>query len=225
MKTKVILIDDDIALGSVLTLALEEAGFDVHYQTSLVAIQSLVQEFHPNIVVLDVEVGCANGIDAFDEIKLVAATLPVLFISSHTDPAYVKRAINANGVAYLKKPFSPDELIAYINRFTRPENIEEKVSLGDSSINWKARLFTAASGEVFRLTPLDIRLLKLFAANLGKLLLREQLEAVLQEEDGYSVSASQTLNNYILRLRKYFTSDSRVAIRTIPRKGYQMVLQ
>lgn len=225
MKTKVILIDDDIALGSVLTLALEEAGFDVHYQTSLVAIQSLVQEFHPNIVVLDVGVGCANGIDAFDEIKLVAATLPVLFISSHTDPVYVKRAINAGGVTYLKKPFSPDELIAYINRFTRPENIEEKVSLGDSSINWKARLFTAASGEVFRLTPLDIRLLKLFAANLGKLLLREQLEAVLQEEDGYSVSASQTLNNYILRLRKYFTSDSRVAIRTIPRKGYQMVLQ
>lgn len=222
MKKKVLLIDDDFALCCVLILALQEAGCKVHYQTSVIGALSVVQSLQPDIIILDVEVGEKNGIDTFEALKPVISQIPVLFISSHTDAEYVKRAINAGGVAYLKKPFSPDELIAYVNRFTNSEK-ETTIPFGHSSINWNTRALITPEDRHIRLTPLETRLLKLLLSNLNEVVLREQLEGALPEE-GSSVSAGQTLNNYIARLRKYLDADTSITIKTIPRRGYQLLI-
>ena len=82
-KTKVLFVDDDIALGQVVILALRASGYAAEYCTTLVGIQGVVQEMQPDIMVLDVEIGEKNGIDAVAELKLTAPDTPVLFVSSH----------------------------------------------------------------------------------------------------------------------------------------------
>ena len=56
-KIKVLFIDDDIALGNVVTVALDSLGYETYYQTSLVAIRSVIKELCPDILILDVEIG------------------------------------------------------------------------------------------------------------------------------------------------------------------------
>ena len=117
-KTKVLFVDDDIALGQVVILALRALGYAAEYCTTLVGIQGVVQEMQPDIMVLDVEIGEKNGIDAVAELKLTAPDTPILFVSSHIAGSEVARALDAGGIAYLRKPFEMEELVAYIRRHT-----------------------------------------------------------------------------------------------------------
>ena len=98
-KTKVLFVDDDIALGQVVILALRASGYAAEYCTTLVGIQGVVQEMQPDIMVLDVEIGEKNGIDAVAELKLTAPDTPVLFVSSHIAGSEVARALDAGGIA------------------------------------------------------------------------------------------------------------------------------
>lgn len=71
-KTKVLFVDDDVALGQVVLLALRSLGYVAEYCTTLLGIQNMVKEMSPDIIVLDVEIGNRNGIDAVAELKSVA---------------------------------------------------------------------------------------------------------------------------------------------------------
>ncbi len=115
-KIKVLFVDDDITLGNIVMMALNASGYEAYYQTSLTAIRSVIQELKPDIIILDVEIGKKNGIDATPEIKAIAPEIPILFVSSHIDSEKVVKALNAGGIAYLKKPFEIEELLAYIQR-------------------------------------------------------------------------------------------------------------
>ena len=50
-KIKVLLADDDITLGNIITLALEEEGYEVHYQTSAAGLAAIVKEWQPDIII------------------------------------------------------------------------------------------------------------------------------------------------------------------------------
>ena len=77
-KIKVLFIDDDIALGNVVTVALDSLGYETYYQTSLVAIRSVIKELCPDILILDVEIGQKNGIEATPELRLILPDIPIV---------------------------------------------------------------------------------------------------------------------------------------------------
>ena len=62
-KKRILFIDDDMTLGTIVALALNEAGYETHYQTSLTAITSVINELNPHLLLLDVEIGKDDGID------------------------------------------------------------------------------------------------------------------------------------------------------------------
>ena len=66
---KVLLVDDDVMLSSIITAALKDEGYEVHYQSSLTGITTILNEFKPDIMVLDVEIGTSDSIDNASGIK------------------------------------------------------------------------------------------------------------------------------------------------------------
>ena len=88
-KLKIFFIDDDIALGHICTRIMQEEGYEVLYQTSLNGAKACIVETHPDMIVLDVEIGNKNGIEAVPELKAIAPNTPILFISSHTNSQLV----------------------------------------------------------------------------------------------------------------------------------------
>ena len=208
-KTKVLFIDDDTMLGNIVVAALTEMGYETHYQTSLAAIRSILRELCPDIVVLDVEIGTGDGIQAIAEVKSVLPDVPVLFVSSHTDSSYIKRALEAGGIAYLKKPFEIEELLAYIQRHVSSHSsLPTLVPIGSLTLDTEEYLLR----EEERIT--------LLARNLDQVVSRETIERGLWPDgnaNGYS------LNNFVLKLRKDLSEGTSLEIVTIPKKGYRLV--
>lgn len=61
-KIKVLLIDDDTLFGNMVTFFLIEKGFDVLYLNSLIAVEAVISQFQPSIILLDVEIGTDDGL-------------------------------------------------------------------------------------------------------------------------------------------------------------------
>ncbi len=217
---KVLIIDDDIALGQIITMALNDNGYEAHYQTSLIAAKPTILEFNPNIIILDVEIGNRNGIDAAPEFREIAPETPILFISSHLESANVVRALNAGGVNYLKKPFEIEELLAYIKRFT--DNSQNK-SQGNKIGLFELEDHYLKKGDeiVKRLTEFEYKLLKLLVSNPNQIIKREEIEAELWEN---TIASEQSINNFIAKLRRYLSSDKSLELVTIPKVGYKLVV-
>ncbi|MDR2920127.1 MAG: response regulator transcription factor [Tannerella sp.] len=215
---KVLFIDDDVALGQIVTLALNENGYEAHYQTSLIAVKSIVSELNPDIIILDVEIGNKNGIDAAPDFRTVAPDTPILFISSHVDSANVVSALNAGGMAYLKKPFEIEELLAYIKRYTTPFQVKSsKIGI----FNLEENILKKGDEVIKRLTQFEYILLRLLMSNSNQIVKREQIEKELWEN---SSGNEQSINNYIAKLRHYLAADKSIELATIPKVGYKLII-
>ncbi len=132
---KVLFVDDDIDFGKVNCMGLKSLGYEVHYQTSLAGIETVIEHFSPSIMVLDVEIGNENGIEKAREIIPLFSSIPVLFISSHTDISLVAEGLAVGGVNYMKKPFDIRELDAYIQRFAKKQTITKNIIIGNYLLN------------------------------------------------------------------------------------------
>lgn len=220
-KIKVLLADDDIALGNIITLALEEEGYEVHYQTSAAGLAAIVKEWQPNIIVLDVELGRSSGIDLAPQLKALAPETPLLFISSHVGAETVAQALETGAVTYLKKPFEMAELTAYLRRYA-PGHRPKGIPLGPLYLDPQTHELMRDSMTLHKLSLSEFRLLRLLALHPNRTVTRREMENELWEG---GIGNEQSLNNHILRLRRYLADESNVEIRTLPKEGYRLQIK
>lgn len=219
-KIKVLFVDDDVAFGNIVTLGLEDAGCEVHYQTSLAGIKTVVKEVCPDIIVLDVEIGLKNGIEAIPMLKLIAPRIPVLIVSSHGESENVTKALEAGAVNYLKKPFEIAELLAYIHRFAI-SSPTRGVKIGMFHLRVEENLLMKGDEVVKKLSLFECKMLKLLTMNMNETVTREQMAQELWG-DSATESSEQSLNNYIAKLRRYLLEDERLNLITQPKVGYKL---
>lgn len=220
-KQKVLLVDDDVLLGNIMTMALQEAGYEVAYQASLAAIQSVVREWKPDVIVLDVEVGTKRSIETVPDIAAVAPQTPVLFISSHIEGSNVVQAMDTGGAAYLKKPFEVEELVAYVRRYM-PSFHPKGLPIGEFSLHTAEGLLMKQGETVRKLTILECKLFHLLASHCNQPVPREEIE---QELWNGKKGNEQSLNNYVARLRRYLAESESVRILTVPKTGYKLTVK
>jgi DNA-binding response OmpR family regulator len=217
---KVLIIDDDTELGNLMNMALKLSGYDVHFQSSLIGVEAIIEQFAPSIIVLDVEVGREDGIEKANKIVKAYPDIPILFISSHTDIDNIRKGISVGGVGYLKKPFEIQELEVYINRFaTKPNSADQLVPIGAYSLNICNQQLIYKEEHIKSLSPMENNGLLLLIKNKNKIVTRQQFYDVLWGTNPES-EMEATLNNLISKLRKLLEKDSKITIKTIKYKGY-----
>lgn len=220
-KIKVLFIDDDTALGNIVTLALQEFGFEAIYFSTLIGITAFIREFTPDVIVLDVEIGNKNGIDALPAIQEVAPQTPVIFVSSHHDTAMVVQALRQGGFVYLKKPFEIEELIAYIERLAQTAKPSHQIEFDCFRLDIERSILLKNNNLFSALTPFECRLLRLLASHLGQIVPREK---ILEELWHGETTNDKSLNNYVNKLRKMFHDYPRIRINTYRNQGIQLIL-
>jgi len=218
---KVLIIDDDTELGNLMNMALKLSGYDVHFQSSLIGVEAIIEQFIPSIIVLDVEVGRENGIEKANKIVKTDPDIPILFISSHTDIDNITKGISVGGVGYLKKPFEIQELEVYINRFATKPNTDQLVPIGTYSLNQDNQQLIYKQEHIKNLSPMEYNGLLLLIKNKNKIVARRQFYEVLWGTN-LETGMEATLNNLILKLRKLLEKDSKITIKTIKFKGYML---
>lgn len=217
---KILFVDDDIILSSIITTALKDEGYEVHYQSSLTGITTILNEFKPDIMVLDVEIGASDSIDNASELKMAAPGTPILYISSHIESHEVVRALKSGAVAYLKKPFGVEELIAYVDRHTHPVS-NAIIKIGSLELDIQTRTLYQASKELKRLSKLEFSLLKLLYSHKGEIVPYGKIEELWEG----AIMNEHSLYNYIVKLRKVLAADSNISISTIGGNGYMLLIK
>ncbi|MFI3297769.1 MAG: response regulator [bacterium] len=214
---KIILVDDDSDFGGSITKGLISIGYNVHYQTSLLSLENIINDFRPNILFLDVEIGDLDSIEETTQFATLFPMLPIVYISSHTEGSYHKRAFNKGGVAYIKKPIKLDEIEAYIEMYAKPF-ANEITSIGNITFKMDTRkICNIETNETASLNTQDAALLKFLIANKGVMVSFEEIDKKVW---GGKILSNNVFNNSLSRLRKTLRECSNLTITTIHSTGY-----
>jgi len=118
MPTKILVIDDDMAITELLSMLLKTHGFDVLTTNSGVEGVKLVKEKNPNVVLLDLMM---PDLDGWQVSKAIRAfnNVPILILSAINDPSMVASVLDTGADDFLVKPVPSSVLVAHIRKMVR----------------------------------------------------------------------------------------------------------
>ena len=225
-EVRVLVVDDDPQALRYIRDALSETGLTPIVTADPKEALLLMEEQRPHLVLLDLVLPDADGIDLMQDI-LRMADVPVLFVSGYGKDQVIARAFEQGAIDYIVKPFSSTELIARVRAALRrqadPYRGEslEPYMLGDLTIDYAERRVTVADRPV-ELTATEYALLFELSVNGGRVLTYDQL---LRRVWGLTNSGNVWVIRPIVRnLRRKLDddADSPTYIFTERRVGYRM---
>jgi len=219
---KILLIEDDADLFSLLRYNLEKEGFSLTGQQTGKGAIELCRQVRPDLILLDIMLPDSDGLDICKGIRKDPdlAGIPIIFLTaraSETD-RIVGLEIGAND--YVVKPFFVRELIARIKLQFRSQNAPPRVlEAGGLELDPSSRQ-VRLHGTPLALTATEFRLLEFLMTRRGVVFSREQwLNAVWGQDRAIT---DRAVNVYVLRLRQKVESDpaAPVLIHSIRGFGY-----
>lgn len=218
MLKKIIFVEDDLLLGTLIAQALETEGFEVNYMNTLNGIVAVITSFQPDLLLLDMEVGNQNSLDELPFIRMQYPSLPVIFASSHTDGEEIVRSYETGVNHYIKKPYDIKELIFHINRLLPDINsiAPSCIPFGHFRLNISNRELSDEKNLIKTLSQKEFLVLQMLLKNKRETVPRIRLLQNIWENE----EANESLNNCINALRKYIKNDEQVSIETVKGYGY-----
>ena len=209
-KPHIMLVEDEMHLARGICFNLEEEGHRVsHFENAEQALKTLEIE-HFDLVILDVMLPGMDGFQACRAIRLLDPRVPILMLTARSDDSDRVEGLENGADDYLTKPFNLVEFLLRVkgmlrrSSWYRPEPVEEGYRFGDNEVFLLSYRAKTAQGEI-DLTEMEVRVLSLFFQKEGQAIHRSDL---LQSVWGYSSDTeTRTLDNFIVRLRKYFEPD------------------
>jgi two-component system OmpR family response regulator len=217
---RLLLVDDEDNLRSMLEAALRHSGFEVHPAANGRDALDAVPEVKPDLIVLDVMLPDLDGFDVCQRLRSAGDRTPVLFLTARDATEDKVRGLTMGGDDYLVKPFSLDELVARINAvLRRTGNARDGAVLTcvDLELDDDAHLVTRGGVEA-SLSPTEYNLLRYLLINQGRVLSKAQiLDHVWQYDFGGDGGVVET---YIGYLRKKVDNVEPRLIQTVRGVGY-----
>ena len=218
MSNRILLVEDDAALGRQVVDSLSQAGFEPHWVQDGDDARALRPDDY-RLIVLDLMLPGTYGMDLLKRYR-AKSEVPVLILSARDDTADKIRALELGADDYVTKPFFPEERLARIQACLRRPNLSstERLVVGAIVIDFERREVTASSGPL-SLTPVELEILATLARRKGGAVTRDALvEAAL---DPAQDSSRRTLDVHISRLRNKLGRDA-AQLQTVWGIGYRL---
>lgn len=223
MKYKILVIDDEISILSLLKDFFELENFLVY--TACNGKDSLKKiDLNPDIILLDINMPEMDGIEVCTEIRNYI-NCPILFLTAKVEESDRIKGLMVGGDDYILKPFSIDELNARVKAHLRREerkNTKEKVKfLKEIVINYSDRKIFCRNNEInFTKTEFDI--LEILSINSGRIFSKEDIYEKLWgfDKDGDSIIITEHIRRIRMKIAKY-TDDT--IIETVWGVGYKWI--
>ncbi|MBC3234183.1 MULTISPECIES: response regulator [Pseudomonas] len=213
---RLLLIEDDVALGEGIHQALVREGYTVDWlQDGSSALHALLSETF-DAVVLDLGLPRMDGLEVLRRLRDSGATVPVLILTARDATEDRIAGLDAGADDYLIKPFDLAELKARLRALLRRSAGRARVVIEHAGICLDpSTQHVSYHGQTVLLTPKEYQLLHELLSPPGRVMTRDQLMQLLY---GWNEEAeSNTLEVHIHHLRKKFSSE---LIRTIRGVGY-----
>lgn len=210
MSAKVLLIEDEELVGTMVRMNLESAGHQVTWhKTGDQALEALASS-HFDVILLDIALPGKDGILLLEQLRQQGVNTPIMMLTARSDVDTKVKALELGADDYLPKPFDVAEMIARVNALVRRSQSDREipssqiVQFGQYQINLQTRMADTNEGEVM-LSEKETAMIALLIRARGQALSRSD---ILEEVWGMDVSPTErTVDNFILRLRKLFEPE------------------
>lgn len=207
---KILVLEDEIAIRSFVTLNFKREGFDVfEAENGLTAIKLFDENPDIEIAVLDVMLPDIDGFEVLKYIRNKSKSIGIIMLTARTHEQDKVMGLEYGADDYIVKPFSPAELIARVRSLARRLSSKEEspniISGGNFHINISDRKFFKDNVEI-ELTPKEFEILELFLKNKHKSLSRDFILNKIWGENYFGDLKVVDVN--IRRIRKKIEEDA-----------------
>ncbi len=208
MTLRVLLVEDDREIRSLMQSSLSVEGFDVQTAVSVSEARALLQYATPDVMLLDLGLPDGDGIDLVHEVRK-HYSLPILVVSARHQEAQKIQLLDAGADDYLTKPFSVAELLARIrvalrHRGTTLDAAITVHELDDLRVDLVLHQ-VQRRGEALHLTPTEFKLLARLVRSAGRVVTHRQLLADVWGAE--FTEHTHYLRLYMAQLRAKIESD------------------
>ncbi len=221
MDPRVLVIDDERSMREVLEMGLASNGFSVRTASEAKSALTLLEEWEPEAIVLDVMMPYVDGISLIPLIRR-RSEAPIIMLSAKVELDAKVASLARGADDYLAKPFELAELVARIHsRLRRPQlSKREVLQFADLSMDMATRM-AARAGKRIALSTREFDLLATLLRQPGRVFTREQLIDLAWGED--AEVAPNAVETYISYLRGKIEGDGLPRlIHTIRGVGYSV---
>jgi len=222
---RILLIEDDRAIGRVLRDNLQYDGFSVEWLQTGRGVDATAKRFNPDLVLLDLSL--PEGIDGLDLCRYFnqqPERTPVIIITARSSKEERVRGLTLGADDYVVKPFALEELLARVHAVLRRTNPRlTQIALGDILIDFR-RLRVSKGNQEIAMTDREFEVLRHLAERAGSVVSRDELLRLVW---GYAdAPMTRTVDNFIFRLRHKIEPDPHHPkyIRTAHGDGYRFTL-
>ena len=230
-KQKILIVDDDNNIAELISLYMTKECFETKIVNDGEAALEAVEEFAPNLILLDLML---PGIDGYQVCREVRAknSVPIIMLSAKGEVFDKVLGLELGADDYMEKPFDTKELVARVKAVLRryktvaapvekevePAKKDKKVEYPDLTVNLTT-YSVVYMGKKVEMPPKELELLYFLAATPNHVFTREQL---LDQIWGYEyVGDTRTVDVHIKRLREKFRDHEKWALSTIWGVGYK----
>ena len=224
MKIKILLVEDDLNLGMVISDHLSSNGYQVTIaddgSDGLIKFNS--ELFH--LCILDVMLPKIDGFTVAKDIRKLNTDIPILFLTAKSMTEDKIMGFEAGGDDYLTKPFSVEELQLRVKSLLKRVNLDsgeevlKEVNIGNYIYDIENQILSIKKSEK-TLTKKEAQILNLLYKYKNQVITREIILKAVWGQDDYFVGRS--LDVFITKLRKYLKEDPRIIISNLHGVGFK----
>lgn len=224
-RNKVLLVEDDSTLSFIIRDALTREGFEVVSAPDGDAGLRLFRDAAPDIIVADVMMPRMDGFEMVRLVRLVNATVPVLFLTARTSLDDVVKGFGLGANDYLRKPFQILELVVRINALLKrsaPSAAEDtKIMTGDCALDFAAQRLTVGTAAI-ELSHIEAVILDELFRHPNEVVEARTLMYRIWNNDDYN--NLNRLHGFIYKVRKYLSRSVRLDLLNIRGIGYKLAI-
>ena len=220
---RAVVVDDEDSLTDLLSMALRYEGWDVRLAPDGQKALSVVREFRPDIIVLDIMLPDIDGLQVLQRLRADGNQTPILFLTAKDSVDDRIAGLTVGGDDYVTKPFSLEELVARLRGLIRrsgmtvDDSADSHIEVGDLELD-EDSYEVRRDGDLIDLTATEFELLRYLMRNARRVVSKMQiLDRVWSYDFG---GKSSVVEIYISYLRKKIDAGRAPMIHTVRGVGY-----
>jgi two-component system, OmpR family, response regulator len=227
IKTKILLVEDDHNLGTILKEYLELKGYIVtREEDGEKGFKRFFSEKF-DLCILDVMMPRKDGFTLAKEIRQRDKNTPLIFLTAKSLQTDKLDGLRLGGDDYITKPFSSEELLLRINNIIKRVNNSQdndkeanSFQLGKYHFDYNKRTLVV-DNQILKLTTREAELLRLLSENANQIVYRTDALKQIWKEDNYFTARSMDV--FIVKLRRYLRHDKNVEIVNVHGTGFKLL--
>lgn len=215
-----LLVEDDVSLGTTLKERLEKEGYVVTWSKTIAQATKDFKAHPMDLVILDVGLPDGSGFDFADTIRADGLT-PFLFLTAQAGAPERLRGFELGAEEFIPKPFHLKEILLRVKHVLDNHAVPRKIRCGSVLIDLERMGIQRADGQIETLAVKDFQLLKYLISVSPRVVSRDEiLNSVWGEE---KFPSNRTVDNAVVRLRHALDDEENKAIQSIRGVGYQWI--